>query len=154
MSTKKDIFSKILRWCAYQDRSEYEVVEKLLALGMEEKDVHEWIAYLKEENYLNENRFVQNFIQSKLSKKWGIEKIKHYLKQKYRVSEELINQHFGEIDREDYLLQLQKLLTRKKEMLEKKEKDKNILKKKIINFALSKGYDYSDIYKVINQIKI
>lgn len=143
-----------MRWCAYRDRSEQETVEKLLEWGVEEKEIAEIIEYLKEERYLDENRFVQNYIQGKLNKKWGIEKIKHHLKHQYRVPEALINQYVQEVDKEDYLIRLEKILTKKKELLEKKEKDKSILKKKIINFALSKGYDISDIYKVIHRLKL
>ncbi|GIV28986.1 MAG: hypothetical protein KatS3mg028_0052 [Bacteroidia bacterium] len=153
MELREHILNQIMRWCAYRDRSEQEAVEKLLELGVEEKEIAGIIEYLKEERYLDEKRFVQNFIQGKLSKKWGIEKIKHHLRYKYQVPEELINQCLLVIDREDYLIQLEKILRKKKELLEKKEKDKSILKKKIINFALSKGYDYSDIYRVINELK-
>jgi regulatory protein len=152
---KSVIFQKICKWCAYQDRSEFETYQKLLSMDVSEKDALEMIELLKEENYLNQDRFLRSFINGKLhSKKWGLEKIKFHLKQKHHVPEDLINQYFQEINKNEYLEQLKKIIHRKKLILEKKEKDKMQLKKKIINFALSKGFDFSDIYQVINELKL
>lgn len=155
MKEKEIIINKITKWCAYQDRSEFECIQKLKTIGAEEQDIPEIIQFLKDENYLNEERFVKSYINGKMNlKKWGLEKIKLYLKNKYRIEEDVINKALQEINREEYLNTLQKILIRKKQILEKKEKDKSVLKKKIINFAVSKGYDYSSIYEVINNLKI
>jgi len=152
---KSLIFQKISKWCAFQERSEFETYQKLLSMKVNEKDALEIIELLKQENFLNQDRFLRSFINGKLhSKKWGLEKIKFYLKHKHHVPEDQIDQYFQEIDKNEYLEELRQIIHRKKLILEKKEKDKMQLKKKIINFALSKGYDYSDIYQVINELKL
>lgn len=149
------ILHTIMRWCAYQDRSEFETRQKLKSLELNDDEINEIIELLKNENYLNEERFVKNFIYGKFNnKKWGLEKIKHHLIQKHRIAESLINQYAQMISKEEYLQKLKDLVIKKKQQLEKKESDRIILKKKIINFALSKGYDYSSIIEVINQLKI
>lgn len=155
MNTSSDILSKITKWCAYQDRSEYEVIQKLKSFNISEKDVPVILQFLKNENYLNEERFVKNYIHSKInSRKWGIEKIKHQLKQKYHIPESLIQQCLQKIDKENYLNKLKEIIIKKKNILEKKETDATLLKKKIINFVLSKGYDISDIYTILKELKI
>ncbi|MCX7728824.1 MAG: RecX family transcriptional regulator [Bacteroidia bacterium] len=155
MLTKEEIIHKITKWCAYQDRSEFETIEKMMAMGVNKNEIPDIIEYLREENYLNEERFVKNYIEGKLNlKKWGLKKVKYLLKQKYRVPDELINKHISTISKEHYLSKLKDIIARKKQLLEKKEKDQSVLKKKIINFALSKGYDISDIYEVINELKM
>jgi len=152
---KEDVLSKITKWCSYQDRSEFETIQKLLSYGLSEKEIKEIVQYLQKENYLNERRFVQSFINGKLHlKKWGIEKIKYYLRNKYNVDNALIDEVIQEIDNDEYLEKLKHIILKKKSLLEKKEKDDQVLKKKIINFALSKGFSYSDIFKVIQELKI
>lgn len=150
---KEFFIRKITKWCAYQDRSEYETIQKLLSWGVDEKLLNEIIQYLKEENYLNEKRFVNAFINGKIhSKKWGVEKVKYHLKHKHHIPTETIDAILREIDYEKYLHQLQQLLMKKKQILEKKEDDKYLLKKKIINFALSKGYQLDEIIKALQDI--
>lgn len=152
---KEEVLSKITKWCSYQDRSEFETIQKLLSYGLSEKEIKEIVQYLQKENYLNERRFVQSFINGKLHlKKWGIEKIKYYLRNKYNVDNALIDEVIQEIDNDEYLEKLKHIILKKKSLLEKKEKDDQVLKKKIINFALSKGFSYSDIFKVIQELKI
>lgn len=152
---KEEVLSKITKWCSYQDRSEFETIQKLLSYGLSEKEIKEIVQYLQKENYLNERRFVQSFMNGKLHlKKWGIEKIKYYLRNKYNVDNALIDEVIQEIDNDEYLEKLKHIILKKKSLLEKKEKDDQVLRKKIINFALSKGFSYTDIFKVIQELKI
>lgn len=148
----KNNIDKISRWCAYQERSEYETLQKLQSWGINHQDIPAIIQYLKEEDYLNEKRFAHTYIHGKLNhKKWGIEKIKYHLKHKHHLSDELINQGLQNIDTNEYLNTLERLITKKKQLLEEKEKDQTLLKKKIINFALSKGYALTDILKIVKK---
>jgi len=150
---REEVLSKITKWCSYQDRSEFETVKKLLSYGLSKKEIDEVIQYLQKENYLNERRFVQSFVNGKLHlKKWGVEKIKYYLISKHYVDPALIEEVFKEINYYDYLETLKQIVLKKKSLLEKKEKDNQLLKKKIINFALSKGFSYWDILKVIQEL--
>lgn len=152
---KNNIVSKITKWCAYQERSEYETIQKLLSMGVDKKAIEEIIQYLKDENYLNEKRFVSTFINGKINiKKWGVEKIKKYLKQKHHIADETIHQYIQDIDKEKYLQQLQHIILKKKQFIETKEKDKHLLRKKIINFALSKGYNLDEIIETLKQLNI
>ncbi len=150
----EEIISKISKWCAYQERSEFQVRQKLEEWNVKENDIEKILKYLREENYLNEVRFLQAFINGKLSKKWGLEKIKFHLKQKHHISESKINEVLQHIESSDYLDTLKNLIAKKIHQIQQKEQDKMIVKKKIINFALSKGYSLQDIYSVIQELKL
>ncbi len=150
----EEIISKISKWCAYQERSEFQVRQKLEEWNVKDEDIEKILKYLREENYLNEDRFLQAFINGKLSKKWGLEKIKFHLKQKHHIAESKINEVLQHIEASDYLDTLKNLITKKIHQIQQKEQDKMLVKKKIINFALSKGYNLQDIYSVIQELKL
>ncbi|GIV26665.1 MAG: recombinase RecX [Bacteroidia bacterium] len=149
----EDIIYKITKWCAYQERSEFQVRQKLQEWEVSDKDIEVILNYLKEENYVNEERFLQSYIHGKLSKKWGLEKIKHHLKQQHHISESKINEIIKNIEIDNYIDTLKQLILKKYQQLQEKEQDKMHLKKKIINFALSKGYNFQDIYSVLEELK-
>ena len=52
-----DILNKAKKYCAYQERSQQEVRDKLYSLGLHKSDVEETLALLVTEDYVNEQRF-------------------------------------------------------------------------------------------------
>src|SRR5690606_26754360 len=85
--TPEQALQKLKHYCAYQERSHSEVVEKLYSLGVWKREHDAIIASLIEEGYLNEERFAIAFAGGKFRmKKWGRTKIKYELKQR-QVSE-------------------------------------------------------------------
>jgi len=44
---REEVLSKITKWCSYQDRSEFETVQKLLSYGLSKKEIDEVIRYLQ-----------------------------------------------------------------------------------------------------------
>ena len=86
---------KILKYCAYQERSQKEVKNKLYDMGLYTNQVNELLLYLIQENYLNEEHFAMHFAASKMrQKKWGRRKIEIALKEK-GLGEKLIKQSIG-----------------------------------------------------------
>ncbi len=141
---------KIKHYCAYQERSHYEVKEKLYKLGLYKTGVETLLAQLIEEDYLNEERFARRFASGKFSlKKWGRIKIKHELKLK-RVSEYNIKIGLKEIREEDYTLTLQKLTDDKWDNL---KGEKSITRQaKTMAFLLQKGYEAPFVQQAIKNI--
>src|ERR1700709_658618 len=85
--TREQALQKARHYCGYQERCHSEVKEKLYSLGLHKQQVEECLSQLIEENYLNEERFAQQFAGGKFRmKQWGRVKIKYELKQK-QVSE-------------------------------------------------------------------
>ncbi len=144
----KQLIEVVRRFCSYQERTPNEVKEKIKKTN---KDINDYeliqiISVLKDEGYLDEKRFLQNYINSKVRvNKWGRNKIRFELEKK-KISMELIKQYLNNIDEEEYGAVLEKIIRSKV-----KNKDINTLsvaeKQKLIRFALSKGFEYELIVK-------
>ena len=73
--TKEQALQKLKHYCTYQERSHYEVKQKLWELGVLRGDHDELIATLIDEDYLNEERFAIQFAGGKFRmKEWGKKK--------------------------------------------------------------------------------
>src|SRR3954468_25072028 len=103
--------NKIRKYCAYQERSQQEVRDKLYALGLHRREVEQIISQLVTENYLNEERFAIAYAGGKFRmKQWGRNKIKAALQQK-KVSDYCIRKALNEINEKDYRKALGKLIS-------------------------------------------
>ncbi|HEV7781111.1 MAG TPA: regulatory protein RecX [Chitinophagaceae bacterium] len=148
--TKEQALRKLKHYCAYQERSHSEVKEKLYALGVWKKDHDEIIATLIEENYLNEERFAIAFAGGRFRiKQWGKVKIRYELKQK-QVSEYCIKKALKQIEEEDYLKTLNKLVKEKYASL--RSEQWMIRKKKTMDYLMGKGFETTLITAAINEI--
>lgn len=135
----KDPLEKIKHFCAYQERSHFEVKQKLYSLGLHFNKVEELLAKLIEENYLNEERFAQSFARGKFRiKRWGRVKIKYELKAK-KVSEYNIKNALKQIDEGEYTVTLQQLAEKKWAALE----GENALTRqaKTLQYLLQRGFE-------------
>lgn len=149
--TKDQALQKLKQYCAYQERSHYEVKQKLWDLGVRRAEHDEIASTLIEENYLNEERFAKAFAGGKFRMKdWGRKKIYYALKEK-QVSEYNIKKGMKEIEDEDYQKKVQTLAEKKYELL--KNEQYLVRKKKTMDYLLQKGFELDLITKVINEIK-
>lgn len=103
----------IRRFCAYQERAQQEVRDKLYEYGMSKDEVEEILSDLISENFLNEERFAVQFAGGHFRiKGWGKVKITHALKQK-RVSAYNIKKAMQSINLDAYEKTLESLATKK-----------------------------------------
>jgi regulatory protein len=110
---KEQAIQRIRHYCAYQERAQQEVRDKLYELGMTKDEVEEIMSDLIAENFLNEERFAVQFAGGHFRiKGWGKVKIQHALQQK-RVSSYNIKIGLKAIDGEVYLKTLEQLATKK-----------------------------------------
>ena len=126
-------------YCAYQERSQFEIRNKLYEWGLHQKDVEEIISELIELNFLNEERFALAYSLGKFRiKGWGKNKIKQGLKLK-RIPDKLIIKSLKSIEYDDYLMMLQKILQKKSNTISEKDPFKK--RYLLTRFASSKGYE-------------
>ncbi|GAB3507287.1 regulatory protein RecX [Emticicia fontis] len=150
MIIRRDVLVKAANFCAYQERTQAEVREKLQKLGVEGDEADEIIVYLIEENYLNEGRFAKIFAGSKFRvKHWGRTKILYELKAR-KLSEHSIREGLAEIDEDDYIETLRTLIEKKKREL-RTEKQPLVLKQKLARYAMSKGFEGDLVWEIINK---
>ena len=110
---KEQAIQRIRHYCAYQERAQQEVRDKLYELGMTMDEVEEIMSDLIAENFLNEERFATQFAGGHFRiKGWGKVKIQHALQQK-RVSSYNIKIGLKAIDEDAYLKTLQQLASKK-----------------------------------------
>ena len=141
------VLDKARKYCAYQERSQQEVRDKLYDWGLHRNEVEQCIAQLVSENYLNEQRFAIAYAGGKFRmKEWGRIKIKLALKQK-KVSDYCIRKALEEISTIDYQKTLHKLLSKKG----KEVKESNPIKKKykVAQYAISRGFEPEMVWEVL-----
>jgi len=133
---------KAREFCAYQERSHAEVRDKLYGFGLQTDEVHELMAQLISENFLNEERYAIAFAGGKFRMKgWGKAKIKQALKQ-HGVSDYCIKLALKEINADDYWEKLRKIADAKWALLAK-ENNAFIRQAKLKTFLMQKGYESS-----------
>jgi regulatory protein len=143
----KDALRKAAMFCAYQERTQQEVRERLREWGIWGDDAEEVIAELIQQNYLNEERFAKSFAGGKFRVKgWGRRKIKQHLQQR-GISGYNLEQAMKEIAPADYQDTLKELLDKKRQSL--RDTNPLIIKQKLVRYALSKGYEADLIFTVL-----
>jgi regulatory protein len=126
-------------YCAYQERSQYEVRNKLYEWGLHQREVEEIISELIADNFLNEERFARAYTLGKFRiKGWGKNKIKQGLKIK-RVPDKMIAKALLAIDQDEYMSKLKSLLEKKQATL--KESDLFKVRYLLSKYAAQKGYE-------------
>lgn len=140
---------KAEHYCAYQERSQQEVRDKLYEWGLWTSVVENIISQLIGDNFLNEERFAKAYAKGKFNQKgWGRIKIKQGLKLK-RVPDVLIKKALSTINGDDYLLTLDKLLKKKAKLVN--EKDPYKRRYKLHQYALGRGYESDLIGDVLRE---
>lgn len=150
--SNKTIEEQIKYYCAYQERSHYEVKKKLYEIGgVSPEDVEDLISILIQENYLNEERYARAYAGGRFrSKKWGKQKIIQGLKKQY-VSAYCIKKGLSEIDEKDYQKTLKSLFDKKKASL-KADKNKFSRMTKMRAYLVQKGYSFDDINPLLQKL--
>jgi regulatory protein len=149
--SQEQIIKKLESYCAYRERCETEVKQKLFTLKVEEEEVGFYLQYLIENNLLNENRFIDAYARGKFNiKSWGRRKITIALQQK-KIDVNKIKQSIEHIDEDMYIQRLNIVLEKKNQQLIK-ETDEFKKKQKLVYFAMQKGYEPDLIYKAIKTI--
>jgi regulatory protein len=147
ITDEKTALIKAEQFCAYQERSQQEVRDKLYDLGMYPTGVESVISQLITGNFLNEERFAKAYAQGKFRMNgWGRIKIKQGLKFK-KVPEKLINKALQLLDGDEYLNVLQKILDKKQRQLHETDAFKR--RYKLQQYAMSRGFESDLINDVL-----
>ena len=149
--TKEQAWQKIKHYCAYQERSHNEVKQKLYGFGLYKSEVEELLSKAIEEDYLNEERFAEQFAGGKFRMKhWGKVKITYELRQK-AVSAYNINRALKAIPDADYTNALRKLAESKWQQLQ----GEHYLTRqaKATSYLLQKGYELPLVQQAIKLLK-
>jgi regulatory protein len=142
------VLSKMQHYCAYEERSLQDVKTKLKTFHLQENMNEPIINQLIKENYLNEERFAKVFASGKFRiNHWGKNKIFAALQQK-GLPELFILEGLNEIDPHEYMTSLREIISKKSKEVKETDFSKKI--KKLANFAISRGFEPSLVWDVLN----
>jgi len=142
--------NKSMAQCSHKELCKEDIHKKLALWGVADDDIERIIDILVKEKFIDETRYASAFVRDKFKyNKWGKVKIASHLKSK-RIPSAIISQALGSIDHDQYVRFLQGLLEVHKRSV--KAKNQIDLKSKLLRYALSKGFESSLVYDVINEI--
>ena len=146
----KEAKLKAASFCAYRERTQQELRDKLYAYGLFSDEVEEIIAFMITNNFINEERYAKAYAGGKFRvNHWGKTKILYHLKQK-GLSSYCINEGLKEIPYEDYVEKIDYLIMRKKSQYE--DANEYRWKNKLANHLINKGFESELAWERINEL--
>jgi len=139
-------------YCAYQERSQQEVRDKLYEWCLWPAVVENIIVKLIGDGFLNEERFAKAYATGKFRQKaWGKIKIKQGLKLK-KVPDVLIKKALNGINYDDYLETLRIIIEKKSTILNESNAYKR--RYKLQQYALGRGFESDLITEVLKDSEL
>ncbi|MFK5855304.1 MAG: regulatory protein RecX [Bacteroidota bacterium] len=145
--TQKHSFmlEKARKYCAYQERSIFDVKMKLISWKIDELVISEIILQLKKEDFINEERYTLAFATGKLrNNRWGRNKISYALHQK-QIPDLTIQIALNSLDQKEYMNVLKSVLSSKIINDDNEYRRNN----KLVKYAQQKGFQPELVWKVI-----
>lgn len=145
-------FNNAALLCSKSEKCTSEILEKLRLLGLSSDESEPVIKKLVAEKFLDDERYARAYIRDKFRMNhWGKQKIAYMLHSK-KISPEIQELAFEEIENEDYSDELRKLLTDKVRTI--KAKDQYDKRNKLMRFALGRGFESGKIYAIFKELGI
>jgi regulatory protein len=145
----KTALSKAMAQCSKREYCTEDIRSKLELWGVGSADTERIIAALIKENFINESRYASAFVRDKFRyNKWGKIKIAAHLRIK-KIPSDKIRTALESIDYEVYIKVLRELIEKHKKSI--KAKNQYALKAKLLRYGLSKGFESTLIYELLNE---
>ena len=132
------------RFCAWQERCENDVRRKLTSFRLSGSQEDAIVAHLRENQFLDEERYVEMFVRGKVNAGWGKQKIVAALRAKH-IPSELIAQAYAEIPADDYQGKLHDAIAK----WQRAHPDEVPNSPKLVRHLLSKGYGMEEVMTMI-----
>lgn len=148
--TPDNAFLRLATLCARSEQAEGDLRRKLHDWGVAPHDTDAIISRLKQERYLDNERFARAYCRDKLRfNGWGRIKIGYMLRDK-GIEQEFIDAALSEISDEQYSAILHDALTAKAKTLSNKEPQQ--ARASLLRFAASRGFEPSLIFPAIERL--
>ncbi|MCX6253238.1 MAG: regulatory protein RecX [Bacteroidia bacterium] len=146
----KTVLNKAMAQCSRREFCSDDIRNKLLLWGVGNNDAEKIISILVKENFINESRYATAFVKDKFNyNKWGKVKIAAHLRIKH-IPSDIIKSALDSIDNELYRKLLNELIAAHKRSV--KAKNQYALKAKLLRYGLSKGFESSLLYDLLNDL--
>ncbi len=141
---------KAMELCSRREYCVSEITEKLKSWNISDNDAEKIIRVLIRENFINEKRYSEAFVKDKFNhNKWGKIKIASHLRVK-SIPDELIHQALESIDEDLYKKRVKEVVFEHRKSI--KAKNQYDLKGKLLRYGLSKGFESSLLYDLLNDL--
>ena len=146
-------YNKALHFIDFKPRTKKEINEYLTKFQLDESTINKIIKKLEKIGFIDDERYANRYTEELIRKGKGKKAIYNLLikKQKMQLIEKLLREGYGQ-DAINYAMSNITFTDNSQERLIKeyeKLQDKNIEKEKIIARLLAKGYEYSDIKRIL-----
>jgi len=136
----KVFLERAAHYCAGAEHCASDVEQLLERLGATGVQIDEVIGILKEQKYIDEQRYCRAFVHDKVAfQGWGRMKIAMGLRAK-RLPEAAIQEALDDIDEQAYASNIRKAIQ------SKREQDRQ----KVTRFMLQRGYTFDDLRRYAN----
>ena len=148
MMTYERALQRLSALCASAEHCEYEMTEKMRKWEVEESDCERIMEYLRKAKFVDDERYARAFVKDKIKyNKWGRRKVEQGLWAKH-IAEDIRQRVLDEVDESQYKSVLTDLLKSKRRSI--KAANDYEMNRKLIKFALSRGFDYSIVRHCID----
>ena len=148
MMTYEMALQRLSALCASAEHCEYEMTEKMRKWEVEESDCERIMEYLRKAKFVDDERYARAFVKDKIKyNKWGRRKVEQGLWAKH-IAEDIRQRVLDEVDESQYKSVLTDLLKSKRRSI--KAANDYEMNRKLIKFALSRGFDYSIVRHCID----
>ena len=148
MMTYEMALQRLSALCASAEHCEYEMTETMRQWEVEESDCERIMEYLRKAKFVDDERYARAFVKDKIKyNKWGRRKVEQGLWAKH-IAEDIRQRVLDEVDESQYKSVLTDLLKSKRRSI--KAANDYEMNRKLIKFALSRGFDYSIVRHCID----
>ena len=141
--TEQEAYLQLAALCAQAEHCQQEMRDKMRRWELDETVQNRIIDRLIKERYVDDERYARAFVKDKIRyNKWGRRKVQQALWKK-RIDADIQQRVLDGIDEKEYVDILRPLLKQKRKTT-KAENDYE-LNRKLVRFALSRGFDFSII---------
>ena len=148
MMTYEMALQRLTALCASAEHCEYEMMEKMRKWEVEDSDRERIMEYLRQAKFVDDERYARAFVKDKVRyNKWGRRKVEQGLWAKH-ISEDIRQRVLDEVDDSLYKSVLTDLLKSRRRSI-KADNDYE-MNRKLIKYALSRGFDYSIIRQCLD----
>ncbi len=152
--TPEKVLAKAQKFCLYRERSEAEMERKIREWGASQEVIDRTLDHLIADRFVSNERFAMAYTRGKFNvKRWGKIKIRQGLKM-HKISTNLMESAFQQIDDSLYREALEHILVRK--MPDKVEhlnnQERFELKGTLYRTAAQKGYESDLIMQLLDQL--
>ena len=146
----KIALEKAMAQCSRREYCSDDIRNKLSLWGVDNDDIGKILRILISDNFINEPRYATAFVRDKFKyNKWGKVKISAHLRGK-KVLQDIISSALDSIDNDLYIKLLRELIEAHRKSV--KAKNQYDLKAKLLRYGLSKGFESSLLYDILNDL--